>query len=42
LGYHKISLSINDEEKISFITSFRIFYYTKMAFGLKNRGGGTY
>jgi hypothetical protein len=40
-GYHQISLAINDEEKTSFITSFRIFYYTKMAFGLKN-GWATY
>jgi hypothetical protein len=33
-----ISLTIDDEEKIAFITLFRIFCYTKMAFGLKNRG----
>jgi hypothetical protein len=39
--YHQISLAIDDEEKIAFITSFRIFCYTKMAFGLKN-GGATY
>jgi hypothetical protein len=38
---HQISLAIDDEEKTSFITSFRIFCYTKMAFGLKN-GGVTY
>jgi hypothetical protein len=37
-GYHQISLIIDDEEKIAFITSFGIFCYTKMAFGLKNRG----
>jgi hypothetical protein len=41
LGYHEISLTINDEEKIAFITPFGIFYYTKMAFELKN-GGATY
>jgi hypothetical protein len=41
LGYHKISLAIDDEEKIAFITPFGIFCYTKMAFGLKN-GGATY
>jgi hypothetical protein len=35
-GYHHISLSIYDEEKIAFITLFGIFGYTKMAFGLKN------
>jgi hypothetical protein len=37
-GYHQISLIIDDEEKIAFIASFGIFCYTKMAFGLKNRG----
>jgi hypothetical protein len=43
-GYHQMSLATNDEEKTSFITPFGIFCYTKMAFGLKNRGsgGGTY
>jgi hypothetical protein len=42
-GYHQISLTMDDEEKTAFITPFRIFCYTKMAFGLKNReGGGTY
>jgi hypothetical protein len=40
-GYHQISLTIDDEEKIAFITPFEIFCYTKMAFGLKN-GGATY
>jgi hypothetical protein len=38
LSYHQISLARDDEEKTSFITLFRIFCYTKMAFGLKNRG----
>jgi hypothetical protein len=37
-GYHQISLAIDDEEKMEFITPFRIFCYTKMVFGLKNRG----
>jgi hypothetical protein len=37
-GYHQISLAIDDEEKTSFITPFGIFYYTKMAFGLKFEG----
>jgi hypothetical protein len=37
-GYHQISLAIDDEEKITFIMPFGIFCYTKMAFGLKNRG----
>jgi hypothetical protein len=40
-GYHQISLDTDDEEKTSFITPFRIFCYTKMAFRLKN-GGVTY
>jgi hypothetical protein len=40
-GYHKISLVIDDEEKIVFITPFEIYCYTKMAFDLKN-GGATY
>jgi hypothetical protein len=39
-GYHQISLTTDDEEKTSFITSFGIFCYNKMAFGLKNGGGG--
>jgi hypothetical protein len=37
-GYHQISLAIDNEEKTAFITSFRIFCYTKMAFRLKNEG----
>jgi hypothetical protein len=41
-GYHQISLTIDNEEKIAFITPFGIFCYTKMAFRLKNWGGGTY
>jgi hypothetical protein len=40
-SYHQISIATDDEEKTSFITSFGIFCYTKMAFRLKN-GGGTY
>jgi hypothetical protein len=40
-GYHQISLAIDDEEKTAFITLFGIFYYTKMAFRLKN-GAATY
>jgi hypothetical protein len=41
LGYHQISLAIDDEEKIAFIIPFGIFCCTKMAFGLNN-GGATY
>jgi hypothetical protein len=40
-GYHQIILATDDEEKTSFILPFKIFCYTKMAFGLKN-GGATY
>jgi hypothetical protein len=40
-GYHQISLAVDNEENAAFITPFVIFYYTKMAFGLKN-GGATY
>jgi hypothetical protein len=40
-GYHQISLDIDDEETTSLITPFGIYFYTKMAFGLKN-GGATY
>jgi hypothetical protein len=39
LGYHQISLATDDEEKTLFIAPFGIFF-TKMAFGLKNGGGG--
>jgi hypothetical protein len=37
-GYHQISFTIDDEEKTTFITLFRIFCYIKMSFGLKNGG----
>jgi hypothetical protein len=40
-SYHQISFAVDDEEKIAFITSFGIFCYTKMTFGLKN-GRATY
>jgi hypothetical protein len=32
-GYHQINLAIDDEEKIAFITPFRIFRYTKWHLG---------
>jgi hypothetical protein len=35
-GYHQITFVIDDVEKTTFITSFGIFCYTKMAFNLKN------
>ncbi|GJR55097.1 reverse transcriptase domain-containing protein [Tanacetum coccineum] len=37
-GYHQIQMAKEDEEKTAFITSQRIFYYTKMPFGLINVG----
>jgi hypothetical protein len=37
-SYHQITLTIDDEEKTSFVTPFGIFYYTKMAFDLMNEG----
>jgi hypothetical protein len=40
-GYHQISLTIDDKDKIAFTTPFGIFYYNKMAFRFKN-GGATY
>jgi hypothetical protein len=40
-GYHQSSLVVDDELKTTFITSFGIFCYIKMAFGLKN-GHATY
>jgi hypothetical protein len=38
LAIIKISLVIDDDEKTTFITPFEMFCYTKMMFGLKNRG----
>ena len=37
-GYHQISICIDDEEKIAFVTPFDVYYYIKMPFGLKNAG----
>ncbi|GKC28665.1 reverse transcriptase domain-containing protein [Tanacetum coccineum] len=37
-GYHQIQMAKKDEEKTAFITSQRIFCYTKMPFGLRNAG----
>ncbi|GJU03385.1 reverse transcriptase domain-containing protein [Tanacetum coccineum] len=36
--YHQIKMAKEDEEKTTFITSQRIFCYSKMSFGLKNAG----
>ena len=38
LGYHQISLCIDDEEKTAFVTPFGVYCYIKMPFGLKNVG----
>src|SRR3954465_11143951 len=35
-GYHQIKMSLEDQEKTTFITPFGIFCYTSMPFGLKN------
>ena len=37
-GYHQISICIDDEEKIAFVTPFSVYCYMKMPFGLKNAG----
>nr|GEU84207.1 hypothetical protein [Tanacetum cinerariifolium] len=37
-GYHQIQLAKSDEEKTAFHTGQRVYYYTKMPFGLKNDG----
>ena len=34
-GYHQISMCIDDEEKIAFVTPFGVYCYIKMPFGLK-------
>lgn len=35
-GYNQIKMSSNDEEKIAFISNWRLYYYNAMSFGLKN------
>ncbi|XP_074559159.1 uncharacterized protein LOC141815103 [Curcuma longa] len=37
-GYHQIPLSVDDQDKVSFITADGTFCYTVMPFGLKNAG----
>ncbi|GJV55507.1 reverse transcriptase domain-containing protein [Tanacetum coccineum] len=37
-GYHQIKMAKEDEEKMAFIISQGIFYYSKMPIGLKNVG----
>ncbi|XP_074579125.1 uncharacterized protein LOC141835651 [Curcuma longa] len=37
-GYHQIPLSVDDQDKVSFITADGTFCYTVMSFGLKNAG----
>ena len=38
LGYNQIVMNEEDQEKTSFITSKRLFYYRVVPFGLKNAG----
>ena len=38
LGYHQISMCIDDEEKTAFVTPFAVYCYIKMPFGLKSAG----
>ncbi|XP_042436973.1 uncharacterized protein LOC122022935 [Zingiber officinale] len=37
-GYHQIPLAVEDQEKVSFITTDGTFCYTVMPFGLRNAG----
>ena len=37
-GYNQIQMHEDDQEKISFVTSQRLFFYRVMPFGLKNAG----
>src|SRR4051812_23071605 len=37
-GYNQIRLKVEDQEKMAFITSFGVFCYNTMPFGLKNAG----
>jgi hypothetical protein len=36
-GYNQIKLKLEDEEKIAFITTYGVFCYQVMPFGLKKR-----
>ena len=36
--YHQIPMHSSDAEKMTFITSHRLYYYNVMPFGLKNAG----
>jgi len=38
LGYHQISMCIDDEEETAFVTPFGVYCYIKMPFSLKNAG----
>ena len=37
-GYHQIPLTLNDQEKTTFVTPIGNYYYKVMPFGLKNVG----
>ena len=38
LGYHQISMCINEVENFAFVTPLGMYCYIKMPFGLKNAG----
>ena len=37
-GYYQIPLTLNDQEKITFVTPIGNYHYNMMPFGLKNAG----
>ena len=37
-GYHQIPLTLDDQEKTTFVTPTRNYHYKVMPFGLKNAG----
>ena len=37
-GYHQIHLTLDDQEKTTFVTPIRNYHYKEMPFGLKNAG----
>ena len=37
-GYHQIPLTLEDQEKIAFVTPIGNYHYKVMSFGLKNAG----
>jgi hypothetical protein len=37
-SYHQIALKVSDQDKMTFVTSYGIYCYTTMTFGLQNAG----